>query len=212
MLRRIAFSFGMIGLAALAAGMAMRASANRPKPTQLPDYGAVAPFVLMNQGGAAVSSRMLQGKVWVGGFIFTRCAGQCPLMMNRMVEIAKALEGVQMVAFSVDPSYDTPDVLKDYAQHYQLDFKRWHLLTDWPDQTTAEAYCPPGQGCLTSTRWLAAESFHLSAADGGSVQEPITHSVRLVLVDAQSRIRGYYDAMESEAVSRLKQHAKQLKN
>lgn len=166
---------------------------------QLPNFGVVPAFVLADQTGGALRSSQLQGSVWVAGFIFTRCAGQCPMIVNRMKAISGAVEDLQIALISVDPEHDTPQILMTYAKDNGLNKPGWHWLTD-----------SHAASSLSSTRRLSQEGFRLSAVDGGSPQEPITHSVRLVLIDRQLRIRGYYDANHKEAMAKLIQHARLL--
>ena len=167
------------------------------RPVPLPDYGRVGAFSLTDQEARPISQRDLQGKVWIAAFFFTRCAGQCPLMSARMAQLQRTLgdaPSLQLVSFTLDPSYDTPERLRAYARHYQAERQRWQFVGG--DESTLHA--------------LASDDFHLSVADGIPQAEPIIHSSRLVLVDAQGHIRGYYDALDSEAMGRLAADAQRL--
>ena len=53
-------------------------------------YGTVPSFSLTDQDGHSFSSESLHGKVWIADFIFTRCAGQCPMMTMQMGQIGRA--------------------------------------------------------------------------------------------------------------------------
>lgn len=169
----------------------------------LPSYGAVPSFTLMDQEGRAVSQDDLRGNIWVADFIFTRCAGQCPMMSETMSRLALALQEkfprLQLVSFTVDPAWDTPERLRAYRDQYQ---NRFHLPLNTPwlfvtgDQATIWQVC--------------ARGFQLAVGDGGPPAEPITHSVRLVLVDGSLRIRGYYDATDPKAMQQLQVDALRL--
>lgn len=114
-----------------------------------------------------------------------------------MVQLQQDLADVpsiRLVSFSLDPAYDTPERLQQYAAHYATSGTRWTFVT----------------GELSEIYRLSKESFHLSVAEGVDEAEPIIHSTRLVLVDAMARIRGYYDAQEPEAMSRLSQDVRRL--
>ena len=69
-------------------------------------------FQFTAQDGTSVSTSDYKGKIWVANFIFTRCAGPCPVMTSRMAELNQALSAktndVQLVSVTVDPEYDTP--------------------------------------------------------------------------------------------------------
>ena len=78
-----------------------------PRSVDLPE------FALLDRSGRPATLSALRGRPWIADFIFTRCAGVCPAMTARMAALAKRLEGVpvRFVSFSVDPVYDTPEVL-----------------------------------------------------------------------------------------------------
>lgn len=190
-----------IGLTVVLSGVAVGASRSRsslrlPK-APLPDFGVVPDFSLTDQHGMPFASSALDGHIWIADFIFTRCRGQCPLMSERMVRLQGVFgdePAIRFVSFSVDPAYDTPEVLSGYAKHWGADVARWRFVT----------------GEAAELTHLAQEGFHLSVSEDGTADEPITHSVRLVLVDHQRRIRGYYDATEPQAMGRLVSDARRL--
>src|SRR5687768_9883733 len=117
------------------AGVGARAAEELPVLAEVPAFG------FTDQNGKAVSSDDLKGHVWVADFVFTRCAGPCPLMTQRMVALAKKVSdpGVRFVSFSVDPEYDTPEVLKKYAQERGAMDPRMHFLSGPKDQIYALA-------------------------------------------------------------------------
>jgi protein SCO1 len=182
-------AIALLGLVAAGAGLFARRGRSAPPPV----LGTVPAFSLVERSGRTVSREDLAGRPWVAGFIFTRCAGICPLMTARMKEIHAAQPGLTLVSLSVDPGHDTPEVLRGYAARNGIG-EGWLLLTG--DQEHLHA--------------LARDGFHLAAAavppeeraQGGD--GPFLHSSRLVLVDAQARIRGYYDSREPEALAALR--------
>ena len=163
--------------------------------TALPVYGQVPAFALIDHRGQPVSQETLRGTPWIADFIFTRCAGQCPMMSAQMATIASAVpQGVRLISITVDPSWDTPEVLTRYAETYATD-ARWLFVTGDPE----------------AIRRLCQEGFRLSVSeDGASAREPITHSTRLVLVDRQGRIRGYYEATDEAAVRQLRRDLRRV--
>ncbi len=173
-----------------------RPSASGPSgPAVLPIYGSVPPLTLTDESGLPFSLAGLQGRVWVVDFIFTSCAGQCPQMTAQMAALQRRLPStVHLVSITVDPVRDTPAALTVYAKTWGSDLKRWHFLT----------------GEVADIERLTREGFRLSYAEGGTAEEPITHSVRFVLVDGRGKIRGYYDGTDPTAVNRLVQNAEGL--
>ena len=74
----------------------------------------------------------LRGTVWVATFFFTRCQDTCPLQVARLATLATDFthaSRLRLVAITVDPGHDTPEVLTTYAARLGLDGKRFLLLT-----------------------------------------------------------------------------------
>jgi protein SCO1/2 len=152
-------------------------------------YGTVPRFQLTNQNGQSFGSPQLAGKIWVADFIYTTCPGPCPMISSRMSELQKPLEksDVHLVSFSVAPDKDTPEVLRRYAERLQAEPGRWDFLT----------------GPKSSIYKLSHDGFKLAVSDGSDAQGIPVHSTRMVLVDRHGQIRGYYNATEPEAVTKL---------
>src|SRR5450631_3486387 len=83
-------------------------------------YERVPDFNLIERSGQPLGRKDLLGKVWVGEFIFTRCAGACPVLVSRMMSVYKRVPEATYVSFSVDPVHDTPEVLRAYANNNSL--------------------------------------------------------------------------------------------
>ncbi len=171
-------------------GRGMKPAVNVPLLNELPD------FSLTDQNGKPVTKQSLQGTPWIADFIFTRCAGQCPAMSNAMRALQSELRdfpSLRFVSFSVDPRWDTPERLAQYAMRYQADPARWIFLTGTEDEIFR----------------LSREGFKLGVdptpADAPNIAvEPVMHSSRFVLVDALGRVRGYYEATDAQGMARLK--------
>ena len=152
-------------------------------------YGTVPGFQLTNQNGQPFGSAQLSGKIWIADFIYTTCPGPCPMISGRMSELQKPLDktDVHLVSFSVDPEKDTPEVLRGYADKLQAEPGRWDFLT----------------GAKSAIYKLSHDGFKLAVSDGGDAQGIPVHSTRMVLVDRHGQIRGYSDATETEAITKL---------
>jgi protein SCO1/2 len=152
-------------------------------------YGTVPRFQLTNQTGQPFGSAQLFGKIWIADFIYTTCPGPCPMISSRMSELQKPLEktDVHLVSFSVDPDKDTPKVLRGYANKLQADPGRWDFLT----------------GAKPAIYKLSHDGFKLAVSDGSDAEGIPVHSTRMVLIDRHAQIRGYYDATEPEAITKL---------
>ena len=167
---------------------AQRGDGNLDVPTRSPEvFGEVRDFSFTERRGAEVSKADLLGEPWIAGFIFTRCATICPALTQELSRAAVALEGVdaKVVAFSVDPEHDTPEVLSEYASHYEGgDSEDWLFLT----------------GSEAKIHALILGSFKLNVGrmEGEDPGLAFAHSSRLVVVDGEGKIRGYYDGLTEE--------------
>jgi len=109
------------------------------------DVGDEVPnFALYDENGKLVRSNALLGRRWVLDFIFTRCAqpDMCPAATAHMALLQQALktaklDDVTLVTITFDPMYDTPGILRQYAQTYGLDLANFELLTGPPEEITA---------------------------------------------------------------------------
>lgn len=154
--------------------------------SRLPIYGRVPDFHLTERSGRPVSLMDLKGEVWIADFVFTNCGGPCPIMSSRMREIQdhlkrEKLSGVLCVSITVDPTRDTPEVLRDYARLYGADGDRWLFLTGDKKQIFD----------------LTIRGFKLGLTEE-TEEDAIIHSTRFVLVDHGGGIRGYYDVADDD--------------
>lgn len=164
----------------------------------LPVYWPVPAFSLVDQEGRTWTLGDLAGVPWVADFIFTRCAGVCPGMTARMARLSTKLPaGTRLVSITVDPTHDTPAVLARYARDFEAG-PHWLFLTGERDALYS----------------LAVAGFKLEAMEapaGAPVADgPFLHSSKFVLVDGRARVRGYYDSVDPEALSRLAADAARL--
>ncbi len=184
--RSVTFSrlaLALAGTVVLAAVLAL-AWVLRPPAPKLMEAGAVPAFHLTDQDGKSLGLEDLKGKVWVASFIYTRCRTSCPVVTADMARLARALRGqkdLRLVSVSVDPTHDTPAVLKAYAKDMGAVDPRWSFLTGKP----------------RAVYDLVQGGFHLSAGGPQMLKNkgavPLMHSTKLALVDRRGHIRGYFD-------------------
>ncbi len=177
---------------ALLALWGLRVSKNGPSDRFLKAQRSAPAFSLLDQEGKKFSSDTLKGKVWVVDFIFTRCAGSCPLLSGKMRQLQvqwKGNDDLKLVSISVDPEYDKPSVLKKYAEGLQADPDQWTFLTG----EKADVYD------------VIQKGFQVTAEK--DPDEPkgfeFVHSTRMILVDANGMIRGLYNGDEEGDVHKL---------
>ena len=197
---RPAFWFAAIGLlAAWPVVWALRS----PLPPPLPVLATLPPFQLTDQDGASFGSRELQGKVWVASFIFTRCTTVCPAITAKMARIQDRMRNLEpafrLVSFSVDPAFDTPPRLAEYARAHRASPRLWTFLTG-PEGAVQDAVVKG-----------LKETMGREAPAAGAPQG-ILHGTHLVLVDARGRVRGYYASDAPDVVDRVVRDAALLVN
>ncbi|RKG96686.1 SCO family protein [Corallococcus sp. CA053C] len=174
----------------------------RGRFTPLPKLGALPDFTFTRQDGQPWGSKQLRGHPFVANFIFTRCPTVCPVFTQKMARVQEHTAALgprlQLVSFSVDPAYDTPERLAEYGQKYRADFARWSFLTG-------------DYGQLKNT---IVQGFKISMGrEPGAAEDDllsIFHGTHFVLVDGTGEIRGYYDSADPEATERLETDAHRL--
>jgi protein SCO1/2 len=159
----------------------------------MPQLFPVPDIALTDQDGQPFSTGQLRGHPWVADFIFTSCAGSCPMMSHAMTELQKNTSPeVGLVSFTVDPQHDTPAILKEYGAGLHADFSRWHFLTGAAAQMADAAY---------------KMKISVRPADKDSA---LTHSDRFLLVDDSGHVVGIYDGTNADAVKDLTAAANRL--
>jgi len=144
---------------------------------RLDEGDAVPDFRLVRQNGTGFDRDDLGGQPTVLTFIFTRCPvpNYCPLMSRQFAELQEAIKqdpelgGVQLVSVTIDPEFDTPEVLAEYAEQFGADAEVWTFLTGQPAQID---------------RLAGAFAVHRKP-EGGS----ITHSLTTALIDRSGVVR-----------------------
>jgi protein SCO1 len=186
----------------LLAALGLRATSGQT----LPVYGQIADFALTNQNGSTVSLADLRGHVWVADVIFTRCPGPCLRMTRQMKELQEALPATseaRLITLTTDPDFDTPSVLKSYAERFGAQPGRWIFLTGTKPQIAK----------------LAIDSLKLSAVpkqpeERASPDDLFVHSTIFVIADKRGRLRGVFETtgegidparVKSEILSAVKQ-------
>jgi protein SCO1/2 len=115
-----------------------------PTPSNLLKLGDPVPdFELVDQDGRAVrlSQFLKNGKGVVIQFVYTRCPlpDVCPRLAASFAYLHRQLGSkVQLLTITVDPSYDRPSVLKEYAQRWRADGDRWRFLTSSTDEAAVQ--------------------------------------------------------------------------
>ena len=136
----------------------------------------VPEFAFLNQDSIIISNEDFSKKVYVAEFFFTSCPSICPIMNKNMKRIENRFGKRQdfgIASFSIDPSKDTPSVLKAYAETYDVFSQNWHFLTGEKDKIYD----------------LANEGFNIFASVNPRVAGGFEHQGYFALIDKNGFIR-----------------------
>jgi protein SCO1/2 len=169
-------------------------------------FQTIPSFSLTDETGKAFDSNSLKGKIYVASFFFTRCTTICPKITTQLSRVQDTFHqdpDVQLLSISVDPKFDEPEKLAAYAKRFDANKGQWYFLTG-----EKKVIYP-----------LVLKGFHVPLADASEYDAAITkpdetfiHSERLVLVDKEGIIRGFYDGTDKKEVDRLLVEIKVLKS
>ena len=140
----------------------------------------VPSFNLINQDSLAISNSDYKGKVFVVEFFFTSCPSICPIMTQNLVEIQNQFKGNDqfgIASFSITPDFDTPTVLKAYAEKNGITDLDWHLMTGDKEQIYD----------------LANNGFNIFASEMPDAPGGFEHSGLFALVDKEGYLRSRKD-------------------
>ena len=136
-------------------------------------------FAFLNQDGDTISSKDLEGKVYLVDFFFTSCPSICPIMTANMMKVQERFahyDDFGSLSFTVDPGRDTPSVLREYADHRNINTAKWDFVTGERDSIYSVAYD------------YLSSAMEDSLADGGFL-----HTEYFILVDKEGHIRSRDD-------------------
>ncbi|PIP93007.1 MAG: photosynthetic protein synthase I [Bdellovibrio sp. CG12_big_fil_rev_8_21_14_0_65_39_13] len=172
----------------------------RELPPELPKYFQLKEYSLINEFNQPFGSKNLKGKAYLATFAFTSCPTTCPGLMEKMQVVQKRLKGlgtkVGMVTYSVDPANDTPQVLHKYARSLHANPYVWNFVTG--DKKDLEALLIDGFKVPMGDR----EEVTKKLDDEKISLFDIVHTEKVVLVDAEGFIRGYY-SVDKQSLDKL---------
>ena len=163
----------------------------------LPVYYESPSFSLTDQLGRTVTDDDLRGRVVLANFVFTNCTEFCPTLTPRMAQVQERLEDdgllgsdVTLLSFTVDPEYDTPEVLLAYANTFGADHDSWRFLTGSPEEMRRIVT----DGFKLTFTEVPKRFEHLHTDGSTHIHEyNVVHTNRLALVDGEGQVRAYYD-------------------
>ncbi len=154
-------------------------------------YFKLPEFQFQKQDSSAFGTKQLNGKPYIAYFFFTSCPSICPRMTQGAKRVQKALADYQdkynIVAFSIDPDRDSFKKLRQYAKKYDADLKNWNFV----------------RGKEESIYEIGKKGFYLGMSKDKNEPGGYMHSEKMVLVDGQGHLRGYYSGTDANEVKAL---------
>jgi protein SCO1/2 len=153
-------------------------------------YQTIPYFKFVNQYGDSITSKSLNGNIYVADFFFTTCPSICPIMHRNMLNVYNEFKNVsdfKIISHTIDPKHDSVAVLKKYADKLGIKGNEWWLL----------------QGKKEETYQLGEKNYLVAVKQDNGTPGGFVHQGWFVLVDKQKRIRGYYDGTDEKQVSKL---------
>ncbi|WP_418637087.1 SCO family protein [Winogradskyella sp.] len=148
-----------------------------------------------DQDGLHVSAETIQNKIIVANFFFTRCPSICPPMRTELIKVAEEFitnDAVLLISHTIDPKNDTIEVLKNYSEATAIPNHKWLFVTSSEE----------------NTKHLAAQFMtNFKPNEDGT---DFYHSSYIALLDHNQNIRGFYNSLIPEEVTRLKKDIKTL--
>jgi len=160
-------------------------------------FHEIPEFSFLNQDSVWVAKKDVLGRVFVADFFFSTCPTICPKMtsqMKRLQVITEDIEELHFLSFTINPEYDSPSVLKQYAADYGVNLNNWDFLT----------------GDEAATHHLGVKGFLVHARADDDEPGGFAHSPSIVLIDRTGKIRGVYDGTQTEEVDQLNQDIRKL--
>lgn len=149
-------------------------------------------FKATTQDGEPLTSNDLAGEWWIANFMYTNCTMVCPTMTPNLISVQNDLDSsnldAQIISFSIDPEYDSPDVLKDYAEEYQIDLSNWNFLTGYDFESIQD---------------LSENSFKTVLEDGGPEGHEFVHSTYVFLINPEGEVVKQYDGISENELQTL---------
>lgn len=158
-------------------------------------YHALTDFNLTDQNGKPVSLKTFDGKIFVAAFFYTHCPNVCKLVndnMNLLAQNYAKNKIIDFVSITVDPARDSVSVLKNYFEGFKPASPKWLFLT----------------GDTSTIYNLARKGFLVNALQAGA--DDFIYSDKLILIDQDKHIRGYYTGASTDDVTKLNDEIKVL--
>ena len=143
-----------------------------------PEGHKIPEFSFINQNNKTITNKDYNDNIYVANFIFTSCPAVCPTMTMNMRYIQDKLsiyQNIKFLSHTVNPKYDTPEVLKKYAKKMRIKESNFNLVTGDKEEI-----------------YKIAESYFVNVAKDELAPGGFLHSEYLIIIDKEGRVRSGY--------------------
>lgn len=155
-------------------------------------------FSFTDQLGLPFMLDSIKGKIIIVNSFFTRCPNICPALTRSIRQLQASYENpknkkfddtsfIQFISLSVDPERDSVNELKHFADRFNVNSDNWRMLT----------------GPKKDVYDILLNELKIPSQDGGPVDSNFIHSERVILLDKNHVLRGYYNGLDSASMYRL---------
>ncbi|MFK7900190.1 MAG: SCO family protein [Cyclobacteriaceae bacterium] len=153
-------------------------------------FYSIPDFTFLDQDSNRISQADLSEFIYVSDFFFTTCPSICPIMAQKLLVVHEKFKDnpkIKIVSHTLDPEYDLPFRLREYADNLGVSNSNWLFL--W---TSNKDYV-----------YKIAETYYVAAVEDENTAGGINHSGKLVLVDKKGTIRGFYEGTKDYGIEKL---------
>lgn len=147
-------------------------------------YHTIPDWQYITQDSTVLSSSSIKNKIWVADFIFASCQNICSPMTFAMKKVNDSLKNVTdsvvFLTFTIDPTHDSPSVLKAYAKAHDALTGNWYFLTGGEQEEINQ---------------FAIKQFLVFATADKDAPGGFAHSRNFIVVDRNQHVRGLYDGL-----------------
>lgn len=152
-------------------------------------YHSIPDFEFLNQDSLPITGKTFENSIYVADFFFTSCPSICPIMHRNLLEVYKKYKDnpeVMFLSHSIDTKYDTPSVLKSYAEKLGISGNQWQFASG-----------------TRETIYGISPEYMVFTEENDQVAGGFEHQGWFILVDKDKHIRGAYNGTDEKEVAKL---------
>lgn len=152
-------------------------------------YHSIPDFEFLNQDSLPITGKTFENSIYVADFFFTSCPSICPIMHRNLLEVYRKYKDnpeVMLLSHSIDTKYDTPSVLKSYAEKLGVSGNQWQFASG-----------------TRETIYGISPEYMVFTEENDQVAGGFEHQGWFILVDKDKHIRGAYNGTDEKEVAKL---------